>query len=737
MVKRAFFTVSIVLCLFLVGVSGFFSYVSESSAPQLYSTSKILYVGGDGSGNYSTISAAISAASSGDTIFVFAGTYIESFTMKSNVDLIGEDENKTIINANESWQAVWGASNAVIKGFTIKNFRVDGIRCNKITNLLVKNMIIICDHPKQCPNGITSLGSQVKVDKTDIVAPISASTGIGTDTGSNNVAVKNTIIYGNFNQGFFVQGGVYNSSYNNFLCTSFPERSYYGKVKKGTGDISKDPKFVCWSRTVANLDLHLATGSPCIDTGDPNDPVPEGGGKRIDMGAFENMVKPAITVPGAPENLSAKAGKLNITLTWSPPKNNGGSPITGYKIYRGLTSNNLSLLAAVGNVINYIDKNISRDKIYYYAVSAQNKVGEGPLSNIVNATSFALPSAPRNLKAHPGDSYVNLSWKAPASNGGFPIKNYRIYKGTTASKLNFYLEIGNVLFYNDTSVTNGIYYYYKVTAKTKAGEGPFSNNVKAKPAGKPTKPLNLSAQAGSAYVNLSWSAPASDGGSPIANYRIYKGTTLEGVKFYTELGVVLLYQDTDVSSNVKYFYRVSAKNSVGEGPLSDCVNITLSSSEPVPPQPVPEPEPEPEPELVPEPEDPENGQGDGLHDEVPDSNLNDSHSEKEEENDIDTEPEEESSQPDKVPAAQPELETESPATVGMTDPNEPIEESGEDAPNSEEEYDDFSTSSDATNSKSNKSVITNGTTVLIVLIILFFVLVYLYVLRIYNKTGTK
>ena len=55
-----------------------------------------LYVGGDGPGNFTRIYKAIDAASDGDTIFVFNGTYNECFTVDKSVILMGEDKETDI-----------------------------------------------------------------------------------------------------------------------------------------------------------------------------------------------------------------------------------------------------------------------------------------------------------------------------------------------------------------------------------------------------------------------------------------------------------------------------------------------------------------------------------------------------------------------------------------------------------------------------------------------------------------
>src|SRR2546427_13206907 len=53
-------------------------------------------------------------------------------------------------------------------------------------------------------------------------------------------------------------------------------------------------------------------------------------------------------MPSAPQNLQATAGTGNVTLSWQAPSNNGGSPITNYKIYRSISSGTETLLTTVG-----------------------------------------------------------------------------------------------------------------------------------------------------------------------------------------------------------------------------------------------------------------------------------------------------------------------------------------------------------------------------------------------------
>ncbi len=103
----------------------------------------------------------------------------------------------------------------------------------------------------------------------------------------------------------------------------------------------------------------------------------------IDITVAKTMPAPA-TVPGAPV-LSNTVGSQSVVLTWTAPSN-GGSAITGYRIYR-----NNSLLTSVGSVLTYDDTAVSNGVQYTYQVSAFNVIGEGAKSNLITAVPDAGP----------------------------------------------------------------------------------------------------------------------------------------------------------------------------------------------------------------------------------------------------------------------------------------------------------------------------------------------------------
>ena len=89
--------------------------------------------------------------------------------------------------------------------------------------------------------------------------------------------------------------------------------------------------------------------------------------------------------PTPPRNLQATAGDNYVDLSWDPPSDVGGSPITGYNIYRGTAYGKERFVKAVGNVLTYIDNDVTNNQRYYYQLSAVNSAGEGAMSNEVSA----------------------------------------------------------------------------------------------------------------------------------------------------------------------------------------------------------------------------------------------------------------------------------------------------------------------------------------------------------------
>jgi parallel beta-helix repeat protein len=115
------------------------------------STDNILYVGGSGPNNYTTIQSAINAANIDDTVFVYddSSPYREQLQINKRITLVGEEKNTTIIDTHQKGTAIKiKYDGVVIKSFTIANASTIGggsaIGIKIMSNYTeIKNTIVI------------------------------------------------------------------------------------------------------------------------------------------------------------------------------------------------------------------------------------------------------------------------------------------------------------------------------------------------------------------------------------------------------------------------------------------------------------------------------------------------------------------------------------------------------------------------------------------------------------------
>ena len=297
------------------------------------------------------------------------------------------------------------------------------------------------------------------------------------------------------------------------------------------------------------------------------------------------------TVPTAPQSLAATGGNGSVSLSWSAPSSNGGSPITSYNVYRSTSPGGEGSTPLKTNVTGttFNDLTVTNGTKYYYTVAAVNAVGTSPQSNEANATPQAtVPSVPTGLVASAGDGKVMLSWTVPNSDGGSPITGYNVYRSTTPGgegSTPYATAVSST--YTDSAATNGTKYYYTVAAVNGAGAGPQSGEANATPQAAvtvPSAPQGLTATGSNGAVQLAWSAPAANGGAAVTSYNIYRSTTTggEGTAPVATGVTGMSFTDTGLTNGTTYYYTVAAVNSAGTGPQSGEANATPQAAVTVP-----------------------------------------------------------------------------------------------------------------------------------------------------------
>jgi predicted phage tail protein len=208
-------------------------------------------------------------------------------------------------------------------------------------------------------------------------------------------------------------------------------------------------------------------------------------------------------------------------------------------------------------------------------------VAGGPAVATPSASATAS-RAPIGVTAAAGDSRVTLAWQPPEQESTADV-GYYVFEGTGSGReastpLNASPITG--LSYLVPALTNGTTYYFTVATAigTHVLSDGMSAEVSATPATAPGSPAGLTVTPGHAQATLSWTAPASDGGSAVTSYRVYEGTTADfqdGTAVTTSTGTRATV--TRLPDGTTCYFRVAAVNAAGEGPASEEASTALAA----------------------------------------------------------------------------------------------------------------------------------------------------------------
>jgi titin len=280
-------------------------------------------------------------------------------------------------------------------------------------------------------------------------------------------------------------------------------------------------------------------------------------------------------IPGKPANLTAIVGNGEVVLSWEAPISDGGRAINGYKIYYGEDGGDISFLVKIGNTTSFRHTGLVNGHLYVYDVRAVNEAGDGPVSERTSARPIGPPGIAGDFHADIALDGVRLDWDAPAMTGGATLLHYRILRGLQATGLESIKEVVGSTEYLDTGLSKGTTYYYQLQAFNDVGSGPLTDVVSVTYITVPDAVTDLASRAGNAKVTLTWSAPLSDGGTPLTGYSIRRGlfeSGLNEIKWVSSGS--LNYTDEGVVNGKTYFYSVLALNAIGASSTGPMVNVT-------------------------------------------------------------------------------------------------------------------------------------------------------------------
>ena len=278
-----------------------------------------------------------------------------------------------------------------------------------------------------------------------------------------------------------------------------------------------------------------------------------GASNEVAVVPSEHAVKPA-----APDHITAAARNAQVELSWDAVEH-----ALSYKVKRSLSMEGpFAVIASNVDGTVYRDGGLDNDTTYYYIVIATGIGGESEDSESVVGTPIAALATPI-LNVLPLNNAVLLQWDNVEGAQYYSVKRasspYGPYTMIEPS------VVGTE--YEDSGLTNGKPYYYKIAAANSSVQSLDSAVVSVKPSDNDETlpaPERVAAIPDDKSITLLWDAvPNAD------TYSVKRSESPSG-PFIVIAGEITEAEfiDSDLTNGVTYYYNVTASNDAGEGNAS-------------------------------------------------------------------------------------------------------------------------------------------------------------------------
>ncbi|CAJ1335098.1 unnamed protein product [Effrenium voratum] len=266
----------------------------------------------------------------------------------------------------------------------------------------------------------------------------------------------------------------------------------------------------------------------------------------------------------------ADNSRTETVVSWTPPSDDGGSPIIRYEVwYRdGLDSGALDKLAWSGtgtmsDVIVFIIGAALQIQVAAVNLMAEQHGLPGTRSDVQIYYSAELSTAPANLYLSASTLVsVTLAWDVPTDTGGLPVLGYKVYLDDALGGPLVEEYSGTATTFQKIGLATGYTYRSEVKAFTAKGEG-LPAVMSVSPCNEPGAVGNLRVlQRTGSLIRLGWDPPTDTGECPILGYIVMAGTsTATLVKIGTTSSVLeTAFNYVPASPDLAFAFRVLAEN---------------------------------------------------------------------------------------------------------------------------------------------------------------------------------
>lgn len=300
--------------------------------------------------------------------------------------------------------------------------------------------------------------------------------------------------------------------------------------------------------------------------------------------------------PDAPEITAVSSAPRAFNISWTAPGNDGGEPITRYDL-RHIRDAPLGSSDPAGwterigvggaGATSYQLTGLETGVQHLVQMRAVSALGPGSWSRGWHTPSAVLPDAPDIATTRLSAEGLNVTWRAPSSDGGAWIQYYdvRHIRADAADKSDSnwtvqeraWMQGRGALTYLIRNITPGVQYEVQVRAANGQGPGPWSLGEWSRDIEAPAAPVIIAGYTRHDAVFVLWRTPSEIGDPEITRYDL-RYARADAVNqpsaAWTELMDIHSiegpgYGIADLDTEVSYAVQVRASNLAGYGPWSE------------------------------------------------------------------------------------------------------------------------------------------------------------------------